>query len=103
MILSPPPSSSSYRDSDATACGKKIRNSQIFRKISQDKQYHQLQTRSKSVKSKLGFLAVRSVHYLGRAYFSVQYCAVLMKKCAVLDAKMCSIEIWNVLSSVNKS
>ena len=31
-----------------------------------------------------------------RAYFSVQYCAlcaVLMEKCAVLNAKMCSIEI----------
>ena len=45
--------------------GEKIRNSQIFRKISQDKQYHQLQTRFKSVKSKLGFLTVRSVHHLG--------------------------------------
>jgi hypothetical protein len=31
-----------------------------------------------------------------RAYFSVQYCtlcAVLNKKCAVLNAKVCSIEI----------
>ena len=31
-----------------------------------------------------------------RAYFSVQYCtlcAVLMAKCAVLNVKMCSIEI----------
>ena len=31
-----------------------------------------------------------------RAYFSVQYCtlcAVLTEKCAVLNAKMCSIEI----------
>ena len=31
-----------------------------------------------------------------RAYFSVQYytlCAVLMEKCAVLNAKMCSFEI----------
>ena len=34
-----------------------------------------------------------------RAYFSVQYCtlcAVLMEKCAVLNAKMCSIECKSV-------
>ena len=37
-----------------------------------------------------------------RAYFSVQYCtlcAVLMKKCAVLDAKMCSIEMFCLQST----
>ena len=41
-----------------------------------------------------------------RAYFSVQYCtlcAVLIKKCAVLNMKLCSIEIWNVLSSTKKA
>ena len=42
----------------------------------------------------------------GIILLSVQYCtlcAVFMEKCAVLNAKMCRIEISNVLSSVSKS
>ena len=41
-----------------------------------------------------------------RSYFSVQYCTlcvVLIEKCTVLNLKMCSIGIWSVLSSIDKS
>ena len=58
---------------------------------------HTCETRhSKSHTSRVNLPKVRYIIGKDRAYFSVQYCtlcAVLIKKCAVLNAKVCSIEI----------